>query len=442
MKILRYIILIGFLFTQYAVFAQKKNNATAIENSDSLFIAKIKKLPGVISIEKMIAPKDYQGKYMIMIRQPLDHDDTTKGFFNQRVFLLHKDFDKPMVVTTEGYAADYGNYPFYQNELNYLLDANEILIEHRYFSESVPEPLNWDYLTVEEAAADHHKIITTFKDLYNNKWIATGISKGGQTVLYLVANYPGDVDFAVPYVAPLNFAVEDGRHEPFIRKNGKPKERRAIRRFQKEILKRKDSLMPMFEEYIQSKGLTFRLPPEVIYDYCVLEYSFAFWQWVADISGIPDKNASNEELFKHFKQVSGPEYFDVESGAGIFPFFVQAARELGYYGYETKPFRKYLSIPDAEGYIYEVFLPDSLANIEFIPETNQKVFDFFEKEDPKILLIYGEHDPWSASGVFVKGKENIFKFVKENGHHATRIANMPDEQKEELIAKLKEWLAE
>ena len=50
--------------------------------------------------------------------------------------------------------------------------------------------------------------------------------------------FPDDVDISVPYVAPLNQSLEDGRHEPFIaNKVSTPENRKRVENFQLEVLK-------------------------------------------------------------------------------------------------------------------------------------------------------------------------------------------------------------
>ena len=172
-----------------------------------------------------------------------------------------------------------------------------IFVEYRYFLESTPEPKDWQYLTAENSADDLHAVRNAFKSIYPGKWIATGISKGGQTTLLYRTFYPDDVDISVPYVAPLCYGAEDGRHEPFLRKVSTPEDRKRIEDFQLEVLKRKAALLPRFKKYCDEKGLKFRAPVEEIYDYCVLEYSFALWQWGTPVSSIPATTASDDEIF-------------------------------------------------------------------------------------------------------------------------------------------------
>lgn len=109
----------------------------------------------------------------------------------------------------------------------------------------------------ENSAYDLHNVNQTFRELYTGKWVSTGISKGGQTTCLYRAWFPDDVDFSVPYVAPLNRGVEDGRHEPFLRKVGTKKDRQKIEAFQIEILKHKDEIVPMLEKFCKDKKLEF-----------------------------------------------------------------------------------------------------------------------------------------------------------------------------------------
>ena len=229
-----------------------------------------------ISAIKEIRPletSEFSEKYVTYFTQPLDHRHPEKGSFRQRVIVSHVGFDRPTVIVTEGYGAAYALRSQYREELSKLLNANMIFVEYRYFLESTPEPKDWQYLTAENSADDLHAITTAFKNIYPGKWIATGISKGGQTTLLYRTFYPDDVDISVPYVAPLCYGVEDGRHEPFLHKVSTPENRKIIEDFQLEALKRKATLLPRFEKYCTEKNYSFRAPIEEIYDYSVLELS-------------------------------------------------------------------------------------------------------------------------------------------------------------------------
>ena len=395
-----------------------------------------------ISAIKEIRPletSEFSEKYVTYFTQPLDHRHPEKGSFRQRVIVSHVGFDRPTVIVTEGYGAAYALRSQYREELSKLLNANMIFVEYRYFLESTPEPKDWQYLTAENSADDLHAITTAFKNIYPGKWIATGISKGGQTTLLYRTFYPDDVDISVPYVAPLCYGVEDGRHEPFLYKVSTPENRKKIEDFQLEALKRKATLLPRFEKYCTEKNYSFRAPIEEIYDYSVLEYSFALWQWGTPISSIPATTASDDEIFSHLLAISEPGYFTADSPNAS--FFVQAARELGYYGYDVQPFKQYLSIQSSEGYLHRLMLPEELKDMPFDKTLSKKITKFLKKQDPKMIFIYGQNDPWTAAGVtWLKNKKNIHVFIQPNGSHLARINTLPEAEKAKVMELINEWL--
>ncbi len=394
-----------------------------------------------ITETKPLQSTEFQEKYVTYFTQPLDHRHPEKGSFRQRVIVAHVGFDRPTVIVTEGYGAAYAVNPKFREELSRLFDANMIFVEHRYFLESTPEPRDWQYLTAENSADDLHAVNAAFRSIYPGKWIATGISKGGQTTLLYRTFYPDDVDISVPYVAPLCYDVEDGRHEPFLRKVSTPEDRKKVLDFQLEVLKRRSTLLPLFKKYCMNNYMKFRVPNEEVFDYSVLEYSFAFWQWGTPVSSIPDPSASDEVLFEHLLTVSNPDYF-ISNSPNV-SFFVQAARELGYYGYDIRPFKKYLSITSSKGYLHRLMLPEELKDMPFDKTLSKKITTYLKENDPKMIFIYGENDPWTAAGVtWLKGKKNVHVFIQPGGSHRTRISTLPEADQHEVISLIDKWLKE
>ena len=221
---------------------------------------RLEKLERAIEVTPLESTR-FDEKYELVLRQPLDWQAPEKGSFTH-----------PILVT-EGYGAKYAYRPDYREELSQLLDANIVFVEHRYFLGSTPDPRDWHYLTAEASACDLHDVRQLLGAIYPGKWIATGISKGGTTTMLYATFFPGDVDGYVPYVGPVNRSREDGRHEKFLRRVGTADERAAVERFQTEVLRRRDRLMPRFEAYCREKGYEFRAPLTEIYDLCALEYA-------------------------------------------------------------------------------------------------------------------------------------------------------------------------
>lgn len=394
-------------------------------------------LKGVITVDSL--PSDYSSeKYVVTIRQPLDHKHPDKGSFTQRVVISHEGFDRPTVLVTEGYGGDYALNPRYRDELARLFQTNTVFVEHRYFSGSVPDSVDWQYLTAQNSASDLHIITTLFKQIYPQKWISTGISKGGQTALIYRAFFPNDVDITVPYVAPVSRSAEDGRHEPFLNKVGDKKTRQAILSFQREVLKRRGEIIPLLEKFCLEKQLAFRISMNEVLDYCVLEYSFAFWQWGTPASQIPANSATTEVLFKHLTEISGPDYF--ATGQPTQAFFIQAARELGYYGYDIEPFKDLLFIRTSKDYLQRIMLPEGIT-IQFQPELYKKLTNFIVTSDPRLIFVYGEYDPWTSVGITkLDGKKNMFVAIQPKGSHRARINTLPDSLRDKVIKTIKLWL--
>jgi len=401
---------------------------------------RIKNLPGIISVDKMEANPFFREAFIIMVKQPLDHLHPEKGAFPQRVILSNLNIDQPVVLITEGYSGEYGTKSVYLNELCPILKANQLMVEHRFFGKSVPDSIDWQYMTVENAAADDHHIVELFKSIYNKKWVSTGISKGGETVLYHRALYPNDVEVSVPYVAPLNFSTEEKRHDYFIRhKAGSAKERKKVANCQIELLKRKPQLMPLFEKFTKEKNFKYKASESEIFDCCVLEFAFSFWQWGRSVSEILEPTATDKEFFDYLIKICSPGYFDLESGKPTFPFFVQALKQLGYYGYNPEPFKGLMDLKDTNGYILKLFMPAG-TTFTYDPAMSLLVKKYLRKDAQKILLIYGGNDPWTASAAEVNGNKKIVKIVQPRGSHRTRIGTMSEQQRKKVMRILDQWM--
>lgn len=427
----RLTLMLSFVLMAFVSFAQ---------NSDVEKM--LKGIEYVKSFEKLEKADTTRQYYLMKFTQLLDTDNPEAGSFEQRVMLGHRGYDRPVVIVTEGYGADYAfSSPRYMEELTKIMDANIIFVEHRYFLESTPDPCNWDYLTIENSMEDYHRIITSFKPFYGKKWASTGISKGGSTSIFLRAYYPEDLDVSVPYVGPLSCAVEDGRHESFLEQVSTKANRDAIRNFQKELFERKERLLPLFDDYCNSKGIVFRVPSSTIYDLLVLEYQFSMWQWGTPTNTIPALDSDDKTIVNYFIKMCGPDYFAAENS--IESFFVQAVKDFGYYGYNIEPFRKYVDEEEIEGYLKRVLLPEEFADVEFDDSNYRFVTDYYTENDPRMILIYGEVDPWTASGITWlrdRNKENIKVYIQPGGSHTARILNMPKDMRDEILDQLNEWM--
>lgn len=404
---------------------------------------RLKTIGLINDIKNLSAYGEYKEKCEFYLTQHLNQKDSLSGTFNQRIFICHRGFDRPTVLVTEGYMADYAVNVRYNIELADILNANIVVCEHRYFGKSMPEIINWDYLTVENEAADLHNVVKTLKILYKQKWVATGVSKGGMTTVFYNTFYPGDVDAYVPYVAPLNSCPEEKLHSQYIfTKSGTPAMRDKMRAAQLYFLKNKKTIFPEWSKLCDRNQLKFKVSKSQIYDLCVLEYSFSFWQYW-NKEDIPDfKSYTAENSAQYLYKYVEPNYFSPETD--ISSFYVQAAKEIGYYTYDVTPFKAYIKPEEVENYMYNVIMPQDMPHFEFDSALYNKVVDYYTTNDPKMIFIYGEYDPWSASGMFRvvsdKDKQNMKFYINPEGSHSSEIKDFSSSTQDEIKTKLKKWL--
>ncbi|MBK8944414.1 MAG: peptidase [Ignavibacteriae bacterium] len=390
-----------------------------------------------IKFTQLQSDNQFAESFEIFITQPVDHLNPINGpKFSQRIYLHHTDFTKPIVIETDGYAINSAR----KTELAKILKCNELIVEHRYFGESKPDSIIWKYLNTAQAAADHNRIVEIFKNIYKGKWINTGISKGGQTSIFFKYYYPNAVDVWVPYVAPLNLEQEDNRIHNFLENVGTEECRNKIEDFQKSLLKKRNEILPMLENHMKEMNYTFPLGLEKTFEYSVMEYSFAFWQWGnLSCDDIPISESSPEELFKHLYTASPFDYFDGKSMSYFQPFFYQAYTEIGYYNYETSDFSNLLESVNEE-YASNIYFAPQNVDLSFDKKLMQNINDYIFNHGNNMLYIYGENDPWSATGVNIGPNTNAVKMIKKGGDHKTRIKSFEGEQKEKIYSTLENWL--
>src|SRR5262249_45252160 len=137
----------------------------------------IRALPGVARATESTSTIPGTRFFRIKFRQLVDHNNPSGAKFSQRLTLLHRSETLPVVLALNGYFLP--TSPIFQNELTAYLNSNELDVEHRFFGRSVFKPVAWQYLTIEQSAADDHSIVQSFRRLYTAKWVSTGASKGG-----------------------------------------------------------------------------------------------------------------------------------------------------------------------------------------------------------------------------------------------------------------------
>ncbi|CAN5569184.1 S28 family serine protease [soil metagenome] len=401
----------------------------AVANAQDL-AAQIEALPGVVAVAPATGPAKGKDTYEVTFEQPVDHEHPEGAKFRQRVFLRHAGFDRPVILGTEGYSADRPS----GGELAQMIEnPNLITVEHRYFAKSTPNPIVWKQLTVKNAAADMHAIVSSLKRLYTGKWVSMGYSKGGQTALFFKCFYPNDVDATVAFVAPINLGQEDPRLVSFFETIGDETGRKRMRQFQIALLKREDEIIPL----LKAKPEDYSMGLAKAYEYGVLEFPFAFWQYGSKGISIPAPDAPAGELVKAYNAIGALYYYSDAGRKRFEPFQYQAYTEIGYYNYDITDLKPYLG---ANPNPTNMDLCPPGVPIAFNPATLAFVYHTLQYESQNVAFVYGGEDAWSATQMELIGHTNAIKIVVKNANHGASVHAASPEQKELFYSTLEGWL--
>ncbi len=408
----------------------------SISAQESTLEEQLYDLPDVI-FKKIATPEGFEAAYVIKVKQAVDHKNPAKGYFYQRAYLSHKGFDRPTVMVTQGYSSNRNRI----TEVAELVDGNQIDIEHRYFGESVPDSIDYRYLNLEQATADLHHINEIFREIYQQKWLSTGISKGGQTTIFYRYFFPNDVDVSIPYVAPLNRSLEDKRIYTFLDTVGSDECRAKIKAVQKRLLTDRDEVLPLLKWYTYGAKLTFNyLTFEQAFEYAILEYPFSFWQWGSKCEDIPNADAPIEEVLYHFVSISGLDFFSDASMKAYASHYYQAGAQMGYYGYDISDFKGLIKALPTDKNPSAVFMPNKMKE-SLKNDVPLKTEEWLKKNGNRFIYINGNSDTWSATAVRpTKGVDALWFFLNGRDHGAARIKNMTTEERAKMVDALERWL--
>lgn len=399
----------------------------------------LRALPGLRVIEERPADDPGYRFFVLGLRQPVDHTDPTAGTFEQRLTLLHTSADRPTVLFTTGYAATLTPR---RTEAAVLLGANQLQVEHRYFGTSQPAPRDFTYLTVRQAADDHHRAVRLFRGLYPGAWISTGSSKGGMATVYHRRFHPHDVDGTIVHSAPNNVDDrDDSAYVRFLETVGTPEARAALRAVQREILLRRDEITARYEAWAASTNTAFRIlgGADKALETAVLRVPLMFWQrhTTADAAAIPTPGAPADALYAWLDAVTGlPLYADSVAVAYV-PYFYQLGTQLGY-----------LDVP--KDHLADLLrYPDALEPRNFVPRDIPMRFDAHAMRDidrwvrrhgTRLLFVNGTADP-SVAEPFHPGGRDSRTFWAPGANHGADLADLTPADRAQAERTLRRWAA-
>jgi hypothetical protein len=419
----RRIVAAGAAVTVVAGLLGSAGTASAAPQDDIL--EQLNRIPGMTVLSEGTPPAPDHRYFVLSYTQPVDHRQPGGATFQQRFSLVHRSTDRPMILHTTGYDL----YPTsFRTETTQLVGGNQISTEQRFFSPSRPEPANWDYLNIWQAATDHHRLVSALKPLYPKKWLSSGASKGGMASVYHSRFYPGDVDGVVAYVAPNDHIDdEDSAYDRFFDTVGDPGCRTALADLQVEAFERRPELVALLTEQAAKNGWTFdKIVGSVdkAFEKSAMMLGWAFWQYFGrtECAKVPTTAVTTAQLYEYIDATVGFGSFADQNLGQMTPYYFHAMTELGSPQPQFAHLRGYLKYPDS-GSVYSN-VPKELHR----PHNAGPMLDmdrWVRTSSQRILFIYGQNDPWSAER-FTPSRYDSHSYTAPGLHHGAKIANLAE----------------
>ncbi|MEU1703985.1 S28 family serine protease [Streptomyces sp. NPDC005706] len=396
-------------------------------------------IPGM----SLVQEKPYPGyRYFVLnYTQPVDHRHPSKGTFQQRITVLHKDTSRPTVFYTGGY--NVSTTPS-RREPTQIVDGNQVSLEYRFFTPSRPAPADWSKLDIWQAASDQHRVYQALKPIYSANWLATGGSKGGMTATYFERFYPRDMDGVIAYVAPNDVVnKEDSAYDRFFAGVGTKECRDRLNAVQREALVRREPLEKRYAQYAADNGYTFDTIGglDKAYEAVVLDYVWGFWQYslLKDCDTIPAAaaTATDDAIWDSVDAISGFSAYTDQGLETYTPYYYQAGTQLGapsiHFPYIEKKLIRYGYQPPRN------FVPRSIP-MRFQPDAMRDVDSWVRQHARHMLFVYGENDPWGSERFRVgAGARDSYVFTAPGMNHGANVAGLVPDQKALATARILEW---
>ncbi len=389
--------------------------------------------------------------YRVKVPQAINHDNASSQTFDQQVLIGYKAKNAVTVLQTEGYAIpEFQKDIKYKSELAEMLNANQVIVEHRFFGNSIPDSTSRKFLTYKHASEDYHVLKQKLQTIFTGKWVTTGVSKSGDAALAYRYFYPKDVSATVVFGICLTTSEEDLRFQNFIKQKRTTDEGQKINKAQIYLLQNKVNLMPVFKEILENEKQDLsKWDLETLYDYGVLDLEVSFWQYYKSYEDLRSDiipMVDSEMKINQFKFATNLDKFEDKlvfysafmTLGGITKkmksHYYQAFSQGGYYGYDETPFLKYLKLKD---YPLKVFAGEPTT---FDPSFRQGEKKWTETEMEHVIFINGENDPWSVAKINPSKDRDNIQIIAKDANHTLKLNGLPINDLAAVKTKLNDWI--
>ena len=442
---------------------------------DPAVVAALQSLENVEDLKPFINVNLGQA-YYFNYKQLVDHNDSTKGTFQQQVVLTFIGADAPTILHTEGYALTGSEVHGYNhNRLDsieapdllwklsksdgkdFKFDLNCVQVEYRYHGFSLPEGdrNSFKYLDAWQQSQDLHAIVTDLKKALitgKGKWLSTGLSKNGVTsaqYAYFDEQYGwNDIDLYVPFVAPFPTQEYDVRCGKYMFTESSKEKLPDLEKACKKLVDDQAILDATVAAYakIYEAEMGKQLPADsataftiekIFWNlYQVESYGdFATWtRLIPTEKSTPEEyakffmlNKKDKSIYRKTANVRGPLAKRED------PYDVQIGIDQGNFGTDFTWFLDGKLLSDSD----KKYLKNIMENHKNSKTINLivSVLKNLETTKKKHIFVYGEDDPWTAVAIPDPTNPNVKKYIIPHGSHTDEFDQFAWYQGGEEIAK-------
>ena len=324
--------------------------------------------------------------------------------------------------------------------------------EQRFFGYSIPHdvaPEDWEHVTIRQAAADHHRIVSALREFYEGAWLSTGHSKGGMTSIYHRRFYPDDVDATVAYVAPISYDIADPRYLDFVNGIGEATCRETLRALQREALERFEVLRPRAEQEAPQWDMIFERTDghARAFEIAIAAMEWNFWKrsGLASCDELPELETvaelDDDALYAVIREHAGLGW-TYASPRRMEPYYYQATRELGWPRLPTEHLEDRLQFEDIRDDVFQLAngLPAGVERPAHDPESMADIQDWFLDDASEILLVYGEYDSWTGGAFATRDGADTPTYYAPAANHRALLRDLTAADLDDALDAIQAWI--
>jgi len=162
-----------------------------------------------------------------------------------------------------------------------------------------------------------------------------------------------------------------------------------------------------------------------------------FWQYggANRCAHIPDAGATDNEVWAFFDEIGAPTDWDDAEELWLEPYYWQVETQLGGAGTDTSYLDDLL--------VYDWKNVDDTPSIAikpvFDPSAMQDVASWLASDAERVLIVYGERNPWTAGAVELASAHDSYEVIAPKANHGADIAMLAPEDKQAAHDALEAW---